>query len=85
MQSELFALSVRSLGSGIATATNWAANFLVGLTFLPMMDSVSPEVTFVLYALVCGAGWAAIWSVYPETAGMSLEEVARLLGAPRTR
>lgn len=37
MQSELFPLNVRSLGSGLATATNWLANFIVGLTFLPLV------------------------------------------------
>ncbi|XXG97219.1 hypothetical protein Hte_003514 [Hypoxylon texense] len=36
MQSELFPLNVRSLGSGLATATNWLANFVIGLTFLPL-------------------------------------------------
>jgi MFS transporter, SP family, solute carrier family 2 (myo-inositol transporter), member 13 len=79
MQSELFALNVRSLGSGIATATNWGANFLVGLTFLLLMDALSPVWTFVLYAIVCAAGYGLIWRFYPETAGLSLEEAATLL------
>ncbi|KAI0137243.1 general substrate transporter [Xylariales sp. AK1849] len=79
MQSELFPLSVRSLGSGAATATNWLANFVVGLTFLPMMDALTPTWTFVLYAIVCVLGWVAVWMVYPETSGLSLEEVAGLL------
>ncbi|KAI1376038.1 general substrate transporter [Hypoxylon crocopeplum] len=38
MQSELFPLNVRSLGSGLATATNWMANFIIGLTFLPLVS-----------------------------------------------
>ncbi|KAF4981585.1 hypothetical protein FZEAL_2651 [Fusarium zealandicum] len=48
MQSELFPLAVRSLGSGVATATNWGSNFIVGLTFLPLMDLLSPSWTFVI-------------------------------------
>ncbi|KAH7040135.1 general substrate transporter [Microdochium trichocladiopsis] len=79
MQSELFPLSVRSLGSGLATSTNWLANFVVGLTFLPLMELLSPSWTFVVYAVVCAAGWLAIWHVYPETAGLTLEEAAGLL------
>ncbi|PHH63110.1 hypothetical protein CDD81_6261 [Ophiocordyceps australis] len=79
MQSELFPLSVRSLGSGLATATNWTANFAVGLSFLPMMEVLRPQWTFVLYALICGVGYAAVWRIYPETAGLSLEQVAALL------
>lgn len=79
MQSELFALSVRSLGSGIATATNWAANFVIGLTFLLLMEALTPTWTFVLYAVVCVVGYGLIWGFYPETAGLSLEEAASLL------
>ncbi|KAK3387047.1 general substrate transporter [Podospora didyma] len=79
MQSELFALNVRSLGSGISTATNWGANFVVGLTFLLLMDALTPSWTFVLYAVVCVIGYYLIWSFYPETTGLSLEEAATLL------
>jgi SP family myo-inositol transporter-like MFS transporter 13 len=79
MQSELFSLSVRSLGSGISTATNWGANFVIGLTFLLLMDVLTPSWTFVLYAIICAIGYVLIWRVYPETAGLTLEEAASLL------
>ncbi|KAG5974842.1 hypothetical protein E4U55_008007 [Claviceps digitariae] len=79
MQSELFPLSVRSLGSGIATGTNWSANFVIGLTFLPLMDVLSPVWTFVLYAFICSVGYGLVWRIYPETAGLSLEEATALL------
>ncbi|KAI5863504.1 general substrate transporter [Durotheca rogersii] len=81
MQSELFPLNVRSLGSGAATATNWLANFIIGLTFLPLeqMEWLTPTVTFALYGAVCAAGWFAIWRIYPETAGLTLEEATCLL------
>jgi SP family myo-inositol transporter-like MFS transporter 13 len=79
MQSELFALNVRSLGSGIATATNWGANFVIGLTFLLLMDALTPSWTFVLYAAICAGGYGLIWRFYPETSGLSLEEAASLL------
>lgn len=79
MQSELFPLNVRSLGSGLSTSTNWGANFVVGLTFLPMMEWMTPGWTFATYAGVCVAGWVCIWKIYPETNGLSLEEVGLLL------
>lgn len=79
MQSELFPLNVRSLGSGLATATNWLANFIVGLTFLPLMDLLTPSFTFGLYGVVCAVGWYAVWKIYPETAGLTLEEATSLL------
>lgn len=80
LQSELFPLSIRSLGSGLSTSVNWGANFIVGLTFLPMMQALTPSWTFVVYAVVCVGGWVAIWRIYPETKGLSLEETGKLLG-----
>lgn len=78
-QSELFPFSVRSLGSGLATATNWGSNFVVGLTFLPMMRYLSPTWTFVTYAAICALGWVGAWRIYPETKGLRLEDVRGLL------
>lgn len=78
-QSELFPLSVRSLGSGLSTATNWSSNFLVGLTFLPMMEFLTPVWTFGLYASICLIGWICAWFIYPETKGLGLEDMRDLL------
>ncbi|KAJ5099257.1 hypothetical protein N7532_006258 [Penicillium argentinense] len=78
-QAELFPLNVRSLGSALATATNWGSNFVVGLTFLPMMQWLSPTWTFVIYSGVCALGWIAVQRIYPEMSGMGLEDVKGLL------
>lgn len=78
-QSELFPLSVRSLGSSLSTSTNWLCNFVVGVTFLPMMDVLTPFWTFATYAGVCALGWVAVWAIYPETMSMDLEDVGELL------
>ncbi|GES64484.1 MFS myo-inositol transporter [Aspergillus terreus] len=78
-QSELFPLNVRSIGSALATATNWGSNFVVGLTFLPMMEFLSPGWTFAAYAVVCFVGWFGVWAIYPEMSGLGLEEVKGLL------
>lgn len=78
-QSELFPLNVRSLGSALATGTNWGSNFIVGLTFLPMMQWISPGWTFAIYALVCTLGWFVVRAIYPEMSGLGLEDVKGLL------
>ncbi|KAF2117517.1 general substrate transporter [Lophiotrema nucula] len=78
-QSELFPLSVRSLGSGFATATNWGSNFLIGISFLPMMEGLTPVGTFALYTSICVVGYVAVIRIYPETAGLGLEDVGELL------
>lgn len=43
------------------------------------MDLLTPTLTFGLYGFICVIGWFAIWSIYPETAGLTLEEAAVLL------
>ncbi|KAF4439336.1 hypothetical protein F53441_12615 [Fusarium austroafricanum] len=79
MQSELYPLAVRSLGSGVAMAAAWGSNFIIGLTFLPLTDALTPAWTMVLYAGICIIGYYLIYLMYPETAGMSIEEAAELL------
>lgn len=78
-QSELFPLNVRSLGSALATATNWGSNFIVGLTFLPMLELLSPSLVFTLYGLVGVVGWFGVRAIYPEMSGLNLEDVKALL------
>ncbi|KAL4963199.1 putative MFS myo-inositol transporter [Aspergillus stella-maris] len=78
-QSELFPLNVRSLGSALATATNWGSNFIVGLTFLPMMELLSPSLVFALYGVVGIVGWFGVRAIYPEMSGLHLEDVKALL------
>ena len=43
------------------------------------MQQLTPPGTFALYAAICAVGWVAIWALYPETAGLGLEEVKGLL------
>jgi MFS transporter, SP family, solute carrier family 2 (myo-inositol transporter), member 13 len=44
-----------------------------------MMEKLTPTGTFSLYAAVCVLGWLAIWKIYPELGGLSLEHVGELL------
>lgn len=77
-QGELFPLDVRGLGTSLCTATNWSCNLLVAATFLSLMEAATPSGAFGLYALVCVAGWVFVWRCYPETSGLSLEEVSEV-------
>ncbi|CAE6420142.1 unnamed protein product [Rhizoctonia solani] len=75
MQSELFALDVRGIGASIATSANWAANLVIGATYLSLMHAITPSGAFGFYAGLCLLGWLFCIFCYPETAGLSLEEV----------
>ncbi|KAF8064869.1 general substrate transporter [Lyophyllum atratum] len=74
-QGELFGLEVRGLGTSLSTATNWAGNLLIGSTYLSLMAKITPAGAFGFYAGLCFLGWLFVLACFPETAGLSLEEV----------
>ncbi|KAF5367764.1 hypothetical protein D9758_009840 [Tetrapyrgos nigripes] len=74
-QGEFFSLEYRGLGTSLSTAMNWAANFLIGSTYLSLMDKITPAGAFGFYAGLCFLGWVFVFCCFPETAGLSLEEV----------
>lgn len=78
-QSEIFSYNVRGLGTGMATATNWAGNLLIGSTFLTMMDKMTPTGAFGFYAGLCAIGWVGVVGWYPDLSGFTLEEVGEIL------
>ncbi|KAG1840883.1 general substrate transporter [Suillus tomentosus] len=74
-QGELFGLEVRGIGTSLSTATNWAGNLLIGSTYLSLMAKITPAGAFGFYAGLCLLGWLFCLFCFPETAGLSLEEV----------
>ncbi|SCV74070.1 BQ2448_6502 [Microbotryum intermedium] len=45
-QQELFHVSVRGIGTSISTACNWAGNLIISLTFLSLIDAITPSGAF---------------------------------------
>lgn len=74
-QGELFGLEVRGIGTSLATFCNWAGNLLIGSTYLSLMDRITPAGAFGFYAGLCLLGCVFVACCFPETAGLSLEEV----------
>ncbi|KAI3612894.1 myo-inositol transporter itr1 [Moniliophthora roreri] len=75
-QGELFNLEVRGIGTSLSTATNWAANLIINSTYLSLMREITPAGAFGFYAGLCLLGWLFVLFCFPETAGLSLEEVS---------
>ncbi|KAJ7719987.1 MFS monosaccharide transporter [Mycena maculata] len=80
LPSEVFPLSMRGRGVALATASNWANNFLIGL-ITPVMMEASPAGTFLTFATACFLAY--LWATYsvPETAGVALEDMDRVFGS----
>ncbi|XP_032074710.1 solute carrier family 2, facilitated glucose transporter member 10 [Thamnophis elegans] len=73
--SEIYPASIRGRAFAFCNSFNWAANLLISLTFLDIIDVIGLSWIFLFYALV---GFAAVLFIYlfvPETKGQSLEEI----------
>lgn len=79
--SEVQPLNGRDFGIAISTLTNWVANFVVGFTFLSLLNNFGQAQTFWLYG-----GFNVVFlliAIYlvPETKNMTLEHIERNLMA----
>jgi len=84
--SEIYPLAGRDFGITCSTVTNWAANAVVGMTFLTMLNGLGPGNTFLLYGALNAAFMLFFVLYVPETKGVSLESIERkLLGGTRLR
>lgn len=77
---ELFPLQARGSGNAIAAGANYFANFVVGATFLSMLNRLGTANSFLLFALVATLNLLFVLFFVPETAGRTLEEIERQLG-----
>jgi SP family galactose:H+ symporter-like MFS transporter len=77
--SEVQPLKGRDFGIGCSTFTNWAANWVVGVTFLTMLNGIGHAATFWLYAAFNLVFLAITFALVPETKGVTLEQIERKL------
>jgi sugar porter (SP) family MFS transporter len=72
---EIFPLSIRGSGTGLASSFNWIGSFLVGLLFPIMASAMSEYAVFAIFGAVCVFGVIFIRLWVPETRGRTLEEI----------
>ena len=73
--SEVFPSRVRGTAMAVATASLWAACFVLTVTFPTLNVSLGTAGTFWLYAGVCMLGFVGVKKWLPETKGKTLEEI----------
>lgn len=74
--AEIYPAIIKDQAVSLATFFNWAANYIVTLTFLNLAQTISFSGVFFLYAVMGVLAFAFIWKKVPETK----EVVARPLG-----
>ena len=71
----------RDFGLGVSTVTNWIGTFLVGVTFLTLLNHLGHANTFWLYAGFNVVFLLFTWALVPETRGVTLEHIEQKLMA----
>lgn len=72
---EIFPLGIRATAMGVATVLLWGANFVVSLTFPPLLDALGVGGLFLIYTFICLGAGVFVWFLVPETKGRSLEQI----------
>ena len=75
--NEVFPSHVRGRGVAVATAINWFAAWVVAQTFLTLVNAISTEGTFLLFAGFCVVTFVYVRWFLPETKGKTLERCRR--------
>ncbi|KAH6931836.1 hypothetical protein HPB50_000901 [Hyalomma asiaticum] len=78
--TELFGQGARPIATSLAVAVNWAANFVVGLAFLPLMEEIQ-HFTFLIFSMVLVFFWVFIYKKLPETKNKSIEAITKVFRA----
>jgi SP family sugar:H+ symporter-like MFS transporter len=72
---EMFPNRLRAAALSVSGATNWAANFAVTVTFLPLLKGIGLAKSYGLYALAAVISLFFVWTAVRETKGKTLEEM----------
>ena len=76
--SEVFPNRVRAKGQSLGTLTHWLMNAAISLTF-PILAARSKSIPFMFFAAMMLLQFFIVLFVYPETKGVTLEEMQKKL------
>ncbi len=77
--SEIFPNAVRAKGQSLGSFSHWFMNALISFVF-PLMASSSGAYPFVFFSAMMALQFFVVLFVYPETKGVSLEEMQKKMG-----
>jgi sugar porter (SP) family MFS transporter len=82
--AEIYPLKIRGAAMSVASMANWAANFVVTISFLTLLSAIGGVGAFFLFGFLTLVALAYFWGKVPETKGRSLQEIEQDLVPVRT-
>jgi sugar porter (SP) family MFS transporter len=82
--AEIYPLRIRGAAMSVASMANWAANFVVTVSFLTLLNAISGVGVFFLFGFLTLVSLLYFWRKVPETKGRSLQEIERDLVPARS-
>src|SRR6266446_6359597 len=73
---EMFPNRMRGAALAVSGATNWAANFAVTVTFLPLLNAAGLAGAYGLYTVAAVLSLPFVWAAVRETKGRTLEDMS---------
>ena len=80
--SEIYPVKIRGQAMSIATMANWAANFVVTISFLTLLSAIGNAGTFFLFGGLSIVALVYFQRAVPETKDRSLQDIERDLDLP---
>ena len=75
--AEIYPLKIRGAAMSVASMANWAANFVVTVSFLTLLSAIGGVGAFFLFGFLTLVALGYFWRKVPETKGRSLQEIER--------
>eukprot|EP00111_Clytia_hemisphaerica_P007116 TCONS_00020680-protein len=83
--TEIFPTAIKGRAASVATSVNWGTNIVISLTFLDVLGSLGPFLTFLCYSVIGVVSIIFLYHIVPETKGKSLEEISEHLNERRVK
>ncbi|KAJ7518339.1 hypothetical protein O6H91_21G064600 [Diphasiastrum complanatum] len=72
---EIFASKIRAKAVSLSLGVHWVSNFVIGLSFLPVVTKFGVSTVYLVFSAVCLLAVAYVSGNVVETKGRSLEEI----------
>ncbi|WP_273653732.1 sugar porter family MFS transporter [Cellulomonas fimi] len=82
---EMFPNRIRAAALGVAAMAQWIANFLITISFPPMLDRFGASIPYLMYAIFAALSFFFTLFKVPETKGVQLEDMESVKVERRTR